>query len=218
MSFAVECPECGSGLEVEEEHRGWTVRCPHCRHEFRPGQGTPAVPTPEADSDELPKPKRRRREAVDDDEYYDDHDWALGEVSGPATALKVIGWIGIVLSLLSFGIWVVLVAMVMAAPPPGQNNRGGDKERNDVLAQAAIYIPQSCVAFVVSIVMLIGAGKMSRLENYGWAQAAAVVGMIPCISPCCLLGLPFGIWALTVLNRPDIQRAFRRARRGSFDD
>ena len=34
--------------------------------------------------------------------------------------------------------------------------------------------------------------------------------MVPCISPCCLLGLPFGIWALSVLNKPHVQAAFKR--------
>jgi hypothetical protein len=32
--------------------------------------------------------------------------------------------------------------------------------------------------------------------------------MIPCISPCCLLGLPIGIWALVVLLKPEVKAAF----------
>ena len=33
---AVKCPSCNRQLEVEAEYRDWTVRCPHCEHEFVP--------------------------------------------------------------------------------------------------------------------------------------------------------------------------------------
>ena len=32
--------------------------------------------------------------------------------------------------------------------------------------------------------------------------------MVPCISPCCLVGLPIGIWALVVLNKPEVKGSF----------
>jgi hypothetical protein len=50
---------------------------------------------------------------------------------------------------------------------------------------------------------------MKRLENHGMSMAAAIIAMVPCISPCCLIGLPIGIWALTVLNDPSVKAAFR---------
>ena len=219
MAFSVSCPECGTALEVEEDHREWTVRCPSCRHEFRPGNAAPA-PTPKAEGGEAPSPPKRSRRSDrydDDDDDDDDEYTASRDVRGPATALQCIGWFGSVLSLMGVGIWVLLLLMVMNNPRP--QNQGG-LQREEVFAQAMIYIPQGCVAFAISIVMIVGGRKMSRLESYGWAQAAAIVGMIPCISPCCLFGLPFGIWALTVLNRSDVQAAFRRNRRGAarFED
>jgi len=39
--------------------------------------------------------------------------------------------------------------------------------------------------------------------------AASIIAMIPCVSPCCCLGLPFGIWALVVLARPAVKSAFQ---------
>jgi hypothetical protein len=50
---------------------------------------------------------------------------------------------------------------------------------------------------------------MKNLQSYGLAMTASIVAMIPCISPCCILGLPFGIWALVILNRPEVKAAFR---------
>ena len=59
--------------------------------------------------------------------------------------------------------------------------------------------------------MLIAAIRMKELRSYGLAMAGAILGMLPYLSPCCLLGLPFGIWALVVLADPAVKAAFRRS-------
>jgi hypothetical protein len=38
-------------------------------------------------------------------------------------------------------------------------------------------------------------------------MAAAIMAMIPC-NCCCLLGLPFGIWALVMLMKPEVKSQF----------
>jgi hypothetical protein len=38
--------------------------------------------------------------------------------------------------------------------------------------------------------------------------AASIVAMIPCVSPCCCIGLPVGIWALVVLSKGDVKDHF----------
>jgi hypothetical protein len=55
--------------------------------------------------------------------------------------------------------------------------------------------------------VLLGALKMMRLENRGLAMAACIVAMIP-PNCCCILGIPFGIWALVVLNKPEVKSQF----------
>jgi len=64
------------------------------------------------------------------------------------------------------------------------------------------------IGLLMSVLVLIGALKMKRLENYGLAMAASIVAMLPCISPCCIIGLPIGIWALVVLSKPEVKSAF----------
>ena len=49
---------------------------------------------------------------------------------------------------------------------------------------------------------------MQKLQNYQFALTASIVAMVPCISPCCVFGLPFGIWALVVLNKPEVKSQF----------
>jgi hypothetical protein len=55
--------------------------------------------------------------------------------------------------------------------------------------------------------VLFGAIKLLRLRNYTVATVATVAAMLPC-QCCCLFGLPFGIWALVVLNKPEVKAQF----------
>jgi len=66
------------------------------------------------------------------------------------------------------------------------------------------------ICLVVALVngfVLFGAIKMLRLQNFGLVMAAVIVAMLPC-QCCCLLGLPFGIWALMVLKKPEVKSQF----------
>jgi hypothetical protein len=53
-----------------------------------------------------------------------------------------------------------------------------------------------------------GGVQMKNLRRYDAARIAAFVAAVPCIGPCCPFGIPFGIWAVTVLGKPEIRSAF----------
>ena len=71
-----------------------------------------------------------------------------------------------------------------------------------------IGVVSSIIGILVSGVILLGGLKMKKLESYGLAMTASIIAMIPCFSPCCLIGLPIGIWALVVLSKPEVKSAF----------
>jgi hypothetical protein len=71
-----------------------------------------------------------------------------------------------------------------------------------------ISIISALIGIAVSGVILYGALKMRKLENHGMAMTSSILAMIPCVSPCCLIGLPIGIWALVVLTKPEVKNAF----------
>jgi hypothetical protein len=129
---------------------------------------------------------------------------ALQMVQGPAIGLIVTAALGFVAGAL--GIIMNLAGVTMGA-------MGGQQQSQEVPAwvnmmSGGLGIVSSLLGIVMSVVILMGALKMKRLENYTFAIIATVVAMVPCISPCCFVGLPIGIWALVVLNKPEVKGAF----------
>jgi hypothetical protein len=57
--------------------------------------------------------------------------------------------------------------------------------------------------------LMAGVTAMNSLRGHSTAITGCIFAMLPCCGPACLGGLPIGIWALTVLNKPEIKNAFR---------
>ncbi len=130
---------------------------------------------------------------------------AGSQVNGPAIGLIVTAIVGFVATV--FGtIW----NMVAAGAGMGMNQPGmtPEMERFFSMFSGTMGIVSGIIGLVVAGVILYGALKMKKLESYGWAMTSSIIAMIPCISPCCLLGLPIGIWALVVLAKPEVKSSF----------
>ena len=66
----------------------------------------------------------------------------------------------------------------------------------------------SILGIAMAGLILVGALKMMKRQNHGLAMTAAIIAMVPCVSPCCWVGLPIGIWALVVLSKPEVKDSF----------
>ena len=64
------------------------------------------------------------------------------------------------------------------------------------------------IAIICQIVVIVGAIQMMQVKSHSMAKAAAIISCVPCLTGCCLLGIPFGIWTLVVLNDPTVRQAF----------
>jgi predicted Ser/Thr protein kinase len=66
----------------------------------------------------------------------------------------------------------------------------------------------SLVLFKVipGLLIMFGAFQMLRLRSYPWSVAAGILAILS----CSLISLPFGVWALVVLARPDVRETFAR--------
>jgi hypothetical protein len=125
---------------------------------------------------------------------------AATQVERPATGLMVVAILGAVLQAISLVFNLVGASVLAHRPMPNQPWAN--------MFSGTVGALSNGVGIVVSVVVLMGAIKMKKLENYGLAMAASILALIPCISPCCLIGLPIGIWALVVLAKPEVKSAF----------
>jgi DNA-directed RNA polymerase subunit RPC12/RpoP len=125
---------------------------------------------------------------------------AATRVAGPAVALIVTGALGIAGQLLGLIGNLVQIGGGMGGPRP-----------NDLplFLSGGIGLVMGVISILLGVVVILGAVKMKNLESYGFAMASAIIAMVPCISPCCPLGLPFGIWALVILSDAGVKAAFR---------
>jgi len=72
-----------------------------------------------------------------------------------------------------------------------------------------IGLTSNVLGLLVTGFLVYASLEMKKLSQYGLAVAASVVAMVPCVSPCCIIGLPVGIWSLVTLTKPHIKDAFR---------
>jgi hypothetical protein len=132
-------------------------------------------------------------------------------VSGPATALIVIAILGIIAQVVNIAqnVLMLVVGGVMAARQP-HVPEPDVPEWIATLFGGGIGLAVGVVGLALAIIILMGAIRMLQLRSYTFAMTAAVLAVIPCTSPCCcLLGMPFGIWALVVLGDSSVKAAFR---------
>jgi hypothetical protein len=215
MPIRVPCPSCRRSLRVPERLIGQPVKCPACFERFTASQQDaaaeysdyrlareepPRPPKPEPsdanddgydreDRDEWDgnyrRPKRRRRRV--------DRESASARLFGPAIGLLSTAILGIL-----FGLLCLLVGPLML----------GDATNADERIDAIWTLFYGLIHLIASLVAITGAIAMLRLRIHKLALAGSILALIPAISPCCLLGVPFGVWGIVVLNDNKVKRAF----------
>jgi hypothetical protein len=124
---------------------------------------------------------------------------ALDQVNGPAIGLIITAILGFLAQAVSL-VMRLAGASFMAAQhnaPPWAAALSG-----------TVGVVASIIGIIMSLLIIAGGLNMKKLTNYPLALTASIIAMIPCISPCCLLGLPIGIWALVVLSKTEVKSAF----------
>lgn len=124
-------------------------------------------------------------------------------VAGPAIGLIVTAALGFLATIIGVA-WNILGAGM------GMNQPGVDPEMQKFVTMfsGTMGVVSGILGFLVSALILFGALKMKKCQSYGWAMTASILAVIPCISPCCLIGIPIGIWALVVLSKPEVKAQF----------
>jgi hypothetical protein len=131
---------------------------------------------------------------------------AAGErVKYPAFGLMGVAGIGILAQMAS----ILMNLLGMGGPGMMGLPQGEGMEGIATLMSGGIGIALSVFSILIGALIGFGAYKMQALESYALAFAATVLAMLPCLSPCCCLGLPVGIWGIVVLIDKDVKAAFR---------
>lgn len=147
-------------------------------------------------------------------------DAALKRIKGPATALKITGLLNVL-----FSVWSLVKTIFF--PLSFQEFEAQIKQLGALLhlqlndpqfqpliqklyhlAYGPVGIASDVLGLVLSLLILLGAAKMQSLRSYEISVTAAILALLPCLTPCCLLGLPVGIWALIVLRQPGVKSQF----------
>jgi len=130
------------------------------------------------------------------------------QVSPPSIGLLITGIIG---ALSSLGTLISLIIGISFLSMPRFYSEIPDDFPVNIeeLFQGSFAIGSSFVGILVAGLIIFAALKMKDLEQWGLALTASILAIIPCLSPCCIIGLPIGIWCLVVLTKPEVKNAFR---------
>jgi hypothetical protein len=123
---------------------------------------------------------------------------ALSAIKGPAIALIIIAALGI--ALYGLACVVTLLHQDYSQLPPRlrqalENNHGRGGLTN-------------LLGLVLNGAVLFGAIKMLRLQGHTFAIVTCIIAMVPCNYCCFLFLIPFAIWGLVVLNKPEVKLQF----------
>jgi hypothetical protein len=153
-----------------------------------------------------------RRDDDEEDDFDDDDDRdikrkkrkggnseAAGRLAGPAICLMVCTG----LSLATYCI-VTPIRIYQAMDLPDAFVPGGNKT-----AYMVGMIAGPVIIMALQAIVAVGAYQMKTLSSYRGAMTGTIISLIPCCSPCLLLGIPFGIWALIVLMDENVKSAFK---------
>jgi hypothetical protein len=125
---------------------------------------------------------------------------ALLSVKGPAMALMIISAIGIAVYVLAILIFLFGLGLNMSSLSP-------EMRRVLIANQGVVGILRALFGLAMNGAILYGAIKMMRLQGHTFAIVTCILAMLPC-SCCCFFGMPFGIWGLVVLNKPEVKSQF----------
>jgi hypothetical protein len=226
-SELIRCPSCARDLRLPDHLLGRRVKCPTCQATFTaaaPAPTTPPAREPEPEpyrAEPAPARRRPRFEYDEDDDWEDEDDRPRRRrrsgrrrgreaVMPPAIALLVAGVLGILVAIGHLGVNLANDPFQRAKEAAAA--RPGGTRANEAFRVGFIGGAVGCpiIGFFWAVIVSAAAASMLGLRSREFAVTGCIVAMLPCCNFLWFLGLPFGIWALVTLNRPDVRRAFDR--------
>lgn len=105
---------------------------------------------------------------------------------------------------------VIVLSLILNLLGVGMAATSNNQQGMEVMIQGVVGMVQGIIGLAVGTFVIYGSNQMLKLQNYSVAVATCILSMIPCLSPCCIIGLPVGIWGLVILNDPQVKSAFQK--------
>lgn len=176
------CPRCGGRLEPEHAGAGGLVTCPACGAGVSDFGGGAAVIDPQS---------------------------ARQKARPPAIGLMIVG--GLVILSGAAGSAAMGVPLAIDGLP------AGGEERQLMLFMFAAMAAAGLGSLATGSAIAFGGYRMYHLQSWRFALVASILAVVS-FAGCCMAGLfgvlglpglPVGIWAIVVLNDPNVRAAFR---------
>ncbi|MSU35791.1 MAG: DUF4339 domain-containing protein [Pedosphaera sp.] len=126
-------------------------------------------------------------------------------VNGPAVAMIVCAVLGVIMAIGSA--FISLLWGGSAPNIPDENVRRAIETWKDMSKGLGFF--SSLLSLPWNGFILWSALKMQKLESYPVCLTGAILTLLPCFSGCCCVSIPVGIWALVVINKPEVRAHFR---------
>jgi hypothetical protein len=130
---------------------------------------------------------------------------AMARVQAPAIALIATGGLGLLLALV--GLVLNVLGLGLTGLSDFADELGGYEQTGNLLGGALGAVSAVVQLAIGGFIVWAGFG-MLKLQRWTLAVVASVLAFVPCLSPCCCLGIPVGIWSLVVLMTPEVKSAF----------
>jgi len=210
MPIEFQCAACQTAIRTPEGTEGKQARCPQCGAvvvvplteaivQAEPVVNEPAVATP------LTNPYASPGNIFAADPFQPTSTPLAAERARSRLLVPASGMIIFAITGLAF---MVLVGIGMATDPNRVFRDVGDDPAKRAGA-IGFFIAYFSIGLITRLIQLLGAISMLRARGYSLALAGAIATIVPCEVYCCIPCLPFGIWALIVLNSAEIKAAFR---------
>jgi hypothetical protein len=121
---------------------------------------------------------------------------------------------GIFLAIYAGGQLIVTVVVMLlrgvqsAMLPPAMMENMSEQQRAMLVGMQIGQIVGLVIGIAIMLLMLAGGVQMARLKMWGLALTASILALMPCNCPFCFVGIPLGIWGITMLCLPAVRKAF----------
>lgn len=147
------------------------------------------------------------------DPYDDPRPNAKNKLMIPAIALIILGVLSVanaIVGSLMSGAYRENLHQQLRKIEQNQNISADQKKvYKNALTAYGQYLPIfNGISAVCGAVIAIGGYQMLTLSARTLCYFAAILSILPFANCCCCLGMVFGVWAIIVMNLPDVQAGF----------